>query len=312
MILSSTNFSLFFCSLRALAYRINQESGKVKGMKRVYLLPNVITAFGLACGLYVIFKVNMVEPGAGTYQVMLSSAFLLLVAALADFIDGFAARIFKVESEFGLMFDSLADTVSFGVAPSILLLKSLSLSQGTIISFYAVTGAMVFSLCGVLRLVRYSVKAVKTKTDLVEVSQKTGYFTGLPITGAAAAAIAANLFIHSPFLRQFVVLDLFQKAIILASLSILLGYLMVSRWKFPSLKMLQIRIPSFYLVLVTVATSIFLLYGILHFFSFVLAFVSWGYIIISFILSMIRIIAGKKSKTLEGFEREDDDFDELE
>lgn len=287
-------------------------SAKLSVMKKVKLLPNLITAFGLACGLYVIFKVNMIEPGSGTYEVMLTSALLLLVAASADFVDGVVARAFKVESEFGLMFDSLADTISFGVAPSVLMLKSLSLQQGSFLSFFAAVGAMTYSLCGVLRLVRYSVQAVKTKKDLVEVSSKTGYFTGLPITGAAAAAIAANLFLLSPVVRNYFPVDHFTRALILASISILLGYLMVSRWKFPSFKMLHIRIPSFHLALATVVFAIFILYGIFNYFSVVLTLLSWGYVIIAITLSLIRLIAGKRVKKLEGFEPSDDDLDEME
>ena len=95
-------------------------------MRKIYLIPNIITAFGLACGLFVIFKINMVEPGSGIYTVLNTSALLLLVAAFADLLDGAVARAFHAESEFGVMFDSLADAISFGVAPSVLLLKSLS------------------------------------------------------------------------------------------------------------------------------------------------------------------------------------------
>ena len=90
-------------------------------MKRVYLVPNLITAFSLACGLFVIFKVNMLEPGSGDYEVVYASALLLLLAAVADFLDGAVARAFHAESEFGFVFDSLADAISFGVAPSVAL-----------------------------------------------------------------------------------------------------------------------------------------------------------------------------------------------
>src|SRR3989344_7402038 len=132
-------------------------------MKRVYLVPNIITAFGLACGLFVIFKINMVEPGSGDYEVVRTSAILLFVAALADFVDGALARAIHAESEFGFVFDTLADAVSFGVAPSVLMLKALSLEQGTLLSFLSATGAMIYSLCGILRLVRFNVKASEAK-----------------------------------------------------------------------------------------------------------------------------------------------------
>ena len=280
-------------------------------MKRVYLVPNIITAFGLACGLFVIFKVNMVEPGYGDYEVVQTSAFLLLVAALADFIDGALARAIRAESEFGFVFDTLADAVSFGVAPSVLLLKTLSLQQNTLLSFFAATGAMVYSLCGILRLVRFNVKTAEAKGNAeLEAAQKKN-FTGLPIPAAAAAAVSANLFLLAPMVREWVELSNQNRSILLTSLMIFLGYLMVCRLKFPSLKMLHLKIPSFHLAFLTVVMAVFVLYGILYFFALILAIAAWGYILTALILSIIRMIAGKKSKTLEDFEPEPDDEDIL-
>lgn len=280
-------------------------------MKRVYIVPNIITAFGLACGLFVIFKVNMVEPGYGDYEVVQTSAFLLLVAALADFIDGALARAIRAESEFGFVFDTLADAVSFGVAPSVLLLKTLSLQQNTLLSFFAATGAMVYSLCGILRLVRFNVKTAEAKGNAeLEAAQKKN-FTGLPIPAAAAAAVSANLFLLAPMVREWVELSNQNRSILLTSLMIFLGYLMVCRLKFPSLKMLHLKIPSFHLAFLTVVMAVFVLYGILYFFALILAIAAWGYILTALILSIIRMIAGKKSKTLEDFEPEPDDEDIL-
>ncbi len=105
-------------------------------MKRVYLVPNIVTAFSLACGLFVIFKINMVEPGSGNYEVVRISVILLLIAGIADFIDGALARAIHAESEFGFVFDTLADAVSFGVAPAVLMLKTLTLEPGSFLSFF--------------------------------------------------------------------------------------------------------------------------------------------------------------------------------
>ena len=278
-------------------------------MKRVYVVPNIVTAFGLACGLFVIFKINMLEPGSGDYEVVRTSAILLLVAALADFIDGALARAIRAESEFGFVFDSLADAVSFGVAPSVLLLKTLSLQQGSLLSFCGAAGAMIYSLCGVLRLVRFSVKATEAKGNVELQADQKKNFTGLPIPAAAAAAVSANLFFLSPFIRKWIDLSNGDRAIILSCLMIVLGYLMVCRLKFPSLKVLHFRIPSFHLAFLSVVVAVFVLYGVLYFFAEVLAFFAWSYIILALILSVIRLIAGKKSKTLEDFEPEPDDFD---
>lgn len=278
-------------------------------MKRVYLVPNIITAFGLACGLFVIFKINMVEPGSGDYEVVRTSAILLLVAAIADFIDGALARAIHAESEFGFVFDTLADAVSFGVAPSVLMLKTLTLEQGSFLSFFGATGAMVYSLCGVLRLVRFNVKATEAKGNLeLQAAQKKN-FTGLPIPAAAAAAISANLLFLSPLFTKHVDYSNPDRAIALSCIMIVLGYLMVCRLKFPSLKMLHLKIPSFHLAFLAVVVAVFVLYGILYFFAEILALFSWSYVALALILSFIRLVAGKKSKTLEDFEPEPDDFD---
>lgn len=277
-------------------------------MKRqVYLIPNAITTFALACGLFVIFKANMVESSVSNYHVLYTSMLLLLVAALADVLDGAIARIIHAESEFGFMFDSLADAVSFGVAPSVLLLKSLSLEQGTGLSFFAVSGAMLYSICGVLRLVRFNVKATQAKGNAEELAAQKKNFTGLPIPAAAIAAVSANLFFSSPSVIKWLNLSESITPIILTSIMIVLGFFMVSRWKFPSLKTLHFRVPSFQLVLMTVILAIFVFYGILHFFPVMLFVISWGYILLAWILSIIRLIAGKKSKTLEDFEPDDED-----
>lgn len=282
----------------------------VKSMKRVYLVPNMITAFSLACGLFVIFKVNMIEPGAGDYEMVFISALLLLLAAVADFLDGAVARAFHAESEFGFVFDSLADAISFGVAPSVLLLKTLSLEQGTFLSFFSTTGAMIYSLCGVLRLVRFNVKAAEAKgNEELEKAQKK-HFTGLPIPAGAMAAISANLFFLSPIVRRWIDLSVIDRAGLLGSVMIVLGYLMVCRLKFPSLKSLHFRLPSFRWVFMAVVLAVFVLYGILYFFSLILAFVVWTYIFTALVLTLIRLIAGKKSKTLEEFEPEPDDFEQ--
>ncbi len=276
-------------------------------MKQIYLIPNILTAFALSCGLFIIFKVNMVEPGAGIFNVLNQSALILLVAAFADLLDGAIARAMRAESEFGFNFDSLADVVSFGVVPSVLLLKTLSLEPGTGLSFYAMLGCMLYSICGVLRLVRFNVRGTETKGKKEAMAADKKHFTGLPIPAAAIAAVSINLLFASPFFNEIFTLSPELKAILLTSIMIVLGYFMVSRWKFPSSKALHFRVPSFQLVFVTVILAIFVFYGILYFFPIMLAIVSWSYLLLGWTLSLIRIIAGKKSKTLADFEPEQED-----
>jgi len=277
-------------------------------MRQIYLIPNIITAFGLSCGLFVVFKVNLSMPGAGAYELLYSSALLLLLAAFADLLDGAVARIIRAESEFGVMFDSLADTISFGVAPSVLFLKSLNLEHASGLSFFAVVGAMLYTICGVLRLVRFNVRVQEVKKDKIAMLAHKKSFTGLPIPAAAAGAVSVNLFINSIFFKEwFAEMPHVAKTIVLTCVMIVIGYLMICKWKFPSLKTLHVRVPSFHLILFTVLLAIFILYGIFYYLPIVLMIGSVGYILTGCVLTIIRLIAGKKSKTLVDFEPESDD-----
>jgi CDP-diacylglycerol---serine O-phosphatidyltransferase len=276
-------------------------------MRRIYIVPNIITAFSLASGLFVIFKVNLSEPGMGAYKSLMTSTILLLLAAFADWIDGTVARLMHAESEFGFLFDSLSDAVTFGVAPSVLMLKSLSLERGTLLSFFAVIGAMVFSICGILRLVRYNVTMAAIKQLPKYKVKKFRHFIGLPIPAAALAIVGANLLFAYPKFQKWFPVNETAQALIMGSAALVLGYFMISHFKFPSAKFLHFRVPSFPLVFFAVIFAFFLLYGILYFFPITLTAVVWFYILTGWVIALIRILAGKKSKTLEDFEPFHDD-----
>ena len=279
-----------------------------KKLKKIALLPNVVTAFGLSCGLFVIFKMNMIGVGEVNSQVLKAVTGLLLLAAFADLLDGAIARAIKAESDFGGIFDSLADAISFGVAPSVIALKSLSILPGAQLSFLATTAAIIFSMCGVLRLVRFNVTALAAKSDVDLAKAQKKHFTGLPIPAAAAAAISLNLFLFSD--DVIIPLSHSAQAWILSIALILLGYCMISRWKFPSIKTLEIRVASFRVLFFTVLAAVLIFYGVLHYFSLIFLVLSWGYVCVAWTLAIIRKIAGRKSRTLEEFEPEPDDLED--
>ena len=276
-------------------------------MRKVSLLPNVITAFGLACGLFVVFRINVLEAEAVRFEVLRTSALIILIAALADLLDGAVARYFKGESEFGVHFDSLADAVTFGVAPPAIILKTLSDTPNPKLAFWAITAGMVYTICGILRLVRFSVKASLAKEKSMPDNATKKVFTGLPIPAAGIAALSANLLLASPEFKAWVQLTDTAETLILVAVMVGLGYFMVSSWKFPALKTFNIKVPSFQLVIATVVVAAFLLYGILHHFALVLVALSWAYLIIAWGLSLARLIAGRRVKVLEDFDFEDDD-----
>lgn len=276
-------------------------------MKKIHLLPNVITAFGLSCGLFVIFKMSMTGLGEANSQVLTATAGIMLLAVFADLLDGAIARAMKVESHFGGFFDSLADAITFGVGPSVIVLKAFSMEPGTQMSFLLTTSVMVYSVCGVLRLVRYNVTNLLVKENIEDLAIHKKNFTGLPIPAAAAAAVSANLFLISDAFGRMIVVRENTRAWMLICAMILLGYLMVCRWKFPSLKGLRLRVTSFQLVFLTVVTAVIIFYGILHQFSLIFFCLSWLYIVIGIILSLLRLASGKKLKTLEDYECEEEE-----
>lgn len=251
----------------------------------------------------------MAEVGNVSYQTIASVSAILLLAALADLLDGAVARAMKAESDFGGIFDSMADAISFGVAPSVIVLKSLSAPPGTEPSFFLTTAAMIFSVCGVLRLVRFNIDSMQEKGDqeLMNASKKN--FTGIPIPGGAAAAVSANLLLMSDEFKSFVTISDNARLWTMSIVLIFLGYLMVCRLKFPSMKTLRVRVASFRLVFLTVLLAVVFSYGLLHHFAVVFFSFSWAYVIIALVLSSIRLISGRKSKTLEDFEPEPDDLE---
>jgi len=222
------------------------------------------------------------------------------LAGIFDILDGAIARAMRATSDFGGIFDSMADAVSFGVAPSVIVMKSLSFQTGTFESFLITISALVFTVCGVMRLVRFSVN------DIQVVPKEN--FTGLPIPAAGGALISLNLFLVSSDLHTFMEVSQFSRLLILSFSMLLLGYLMVSRWKFLSPKRLHARVKSFQVVFFIVLLGAMLFYGLLNHFAVVFVLLSWCYILIALTLSIARLIAGKKSKTLEDFEPDPDQF----
>lgn len=274
--------------------------------RKIPLLPNIITAFGLSCGLFVIFRMTMTESGESDYQRLMTSVVLLMVAAFADLLDGFVARAMKAESEFGGIFDCLADAISFGVAPAVMILKTVSVASDRWFSYLITTAAMVYAVCGVLRLVRFAVAANQAKGDKEAEEAGKKHFTGLPIPAACAAAVSANLILVDPDVRHwFAPSQVTQVAFLFCAL-MLLGYLMISRWKFISVKALHMRAASFQIVLFTAMIAVLIFYGILQHFAVTLFILSWLYVLVALTLSVIRSIAGKRVQQLEDFEPEPD------
>ncbi|WP_447974165.1 CDP-diacylglycerol--serine O-phosphatidyltransferase [Nitrospira sp. Kam-Ns4a] len=181
----------------------------------VYLIPNLLTTGNLFCGLYsilAVFNANYV-----------AAAVAILVALVFDMLDGKSARWTNSTSQFGVEYDSLADLVSFGVAPG-LLIYSWALSAHGMAG-----GAVMFAFiaCGALRLARYNVMSATSESK---------YFTGLPIP--AAASVLATLVIFDHHILR---VGAEVKPLLILVMTLGLAFLMVSTIKYRSFKDLKFK-----------------------------------------------------------------------
>jgi CDP-diacylglycerol--serine O-phosphatidyltransferase len=181
-------------------------------VRGIHLLPNVFTAANLSLG----FASATLAVTDGPESLTMA-AWMIIGAWVMDACDGRVARWTRSVSEFGTEFDSLADLVSFGVAPALLLLRA-SLTAFGAAGFAA---ALAFVLAAALRLARFNVQARSP-------GQSSYFFTGCPIP--AAAVLVASLFVHDQRLAP--PLD----ARIYLGVTITLAVLMVSYVPYPSMK----------------------------------------------------------------------------
>ncbi len=203
----------------------------------IYLLPSILTTFGMFAGFYsIIASIN------GDFTL---AAISIMVAMLWDALDGRVARLTNTQSDFGAQYDSLADLVSFGVAPA-LLVYEWSLSDMGRVGWLA---AFIFLACADLRLARFNTQ--------IGVSDKR-YFQGLP-SPAAAGVIASMIWL------KFWKFEYFDFGIVSLSyyigigITIVCGLLMVSNVRYYSFKALDSKKASFRFLLVIVLSLIVLL-----------------------------------------------------
>src|ERR1043165_3520232 len=136
------------------------DSSKLK----IYFLPNLMTAGNLFCGFVALTKIVEADISAPDFNSVIRHAlFFILLACIFDLLDGRLARMGGSESPFGREFDSLADVVSFGVAPAFLVhrivLKDVFVGHPEIGWFLA----SVYVICGALRLARFNCLATRSE-----------------------------------------------------------------------------------------------------------------------------------------------------
>lgn len=177
--------------------------------KGIYLLPNLLTTAGLFSGFYAV-----VSSMNGHY---VAAAIAIFVAMIFDGLDGGVARLTNTQSAFGAEYDSMADMVSFGIAPGLVAYNWALNDMGK----FGWLAAFVYVACAALRLARFN-----TQVGIAD----NRYFQGLA-SPAAAGVIASIVWVGAEFK-----LNGHDYGVIFALLTAITGLLMVSNFKYKSLK----------------------------------------------------------------------------
>lgn len=233
--------------------RQNGEQVKVMGTKKpakgFYILPNLFTSAGLFAGFYAIMQARF-----GNYE---AACLAIYGAMVMDILDGRLARLTNTQSDFGSEYDSLADMVSFGVAPAMIMYEFALMTMER----YALLPAFIYVACAALRLARFNVSKVSDKK----------FFTGIPSPGAAAM-VASIIWVCIDYDFSPEGLE-----VVFAIVLVLLALAMVSNIKYRSFKDFEFRdkMPFVGLIVAILTISIiyldpplsFLLIGTIYFVS---------------------------------------------
>jgi len=230
---------------------MKKRRAKIRMEKGVYVLPNLFTTGNLFCGFWSIISVFQEKYFYGAVAIVLASVF--------DVLDGKVARLAGATSKFGIQYDSLADLVSFGIAPAVLAFSWALRPYGRFGWFAAFT----FVACGALRLARFNVMASAGETK---------YFKGLPIP-AAASMIALIILLYLRLVETGWVKD-----IVILVMIYVLAFLMVSNIRYFSFKELKLgrRKPFNIFIFVVLSMIVIVLEPVIVLFVVVLAYVFSG------------------------------------
>lgn len=150
----------------------------------MFVLPNLFTVSSIFCGFYALTLCAGEATPAHLYQ----AALAIFFGIFFDGFDGRVARLTKTQSQFGMELDSLADVISFGVAPGMLVWRWALQPMG----FWGIFIAFMFAACGALRLARFNVLAQNSSHG-----GASSFFVGLPIPLAAGVVISMVIAFHA-------------------------------------------------------------------------------------------------------------------
>lgn len=200
----------------------------------IYILPNLFTASGIFVGM-----ISVVKASKGEFE---TAAWLILLALIFDGLDGRIARLTNTTSKFGVEFDSLADIISFGVAPAMLLYFYIGGDYGR----FGILVSALYVIFGAIRLARFNVTTAHIDPSV---------FIGLPIP-AAAIFVASWVFLFHEY-------DQKEVGMLLLIMVLAVALLMVSNFRYPSFKKIDMKKPLVFktLIILTLIASLIYLFS---------------------------------------------------
>ena len=266
---------------------------------KIYLLPNLMTAGNLFCGFAATLKIvqgALLQGGDPDAAAALfhAAVWYILGACIFDLLDGRLARLGGHESPFGREFDSLADIVSFGLAPALMVYRIVLMDfprAGWVVAF-------VYLLCGALRLARFNCIAAAHGSAPNHSADKN--FRGFPIPAAAGLIASLTLFMLWWFGERDH--DIGRWKWVLPPLMLFLSFMMFSRVAYPSFKGVGWRstrsVPRFMII------SLVLIFTVMNY-EWMPALLFLSYLVYGFVRPWI-------SKAWQREIEEEDDADEIE
>lgn len=203
----------------------------MKNAKLIYILPNLFTASSIFVGV-----ISIVEASKGNF---VPASWLILLALVFDGLDGRVARMTNTTSQFGVEFDSLADIISFGIAPAMLLYFFIGNEFGR----FGILVSALYVIFGAIRLARFNISTAKTDPNV---------FIGLPIPTAAIFVSMWILLFHKYTLGDY--------AVVLLFLTLGIAVLMVSNFRYPSFKKVSLDKPMVFKTMIMLMLTASLLY----------------------------------------------------
>lgn len=247
--------------------RAEKQQPERRGLKKgLYLIPSLFTMANILMGFFAITGAlrGFQMIGLGTPEALARAAQLFDGAALFigwafvfDALDGRIARMTKTTTEIGVQFDSIADVVTFGIAPAVLAYAwgyGSAFREGTDLHNLGWFLSFMFLMCGAFRLARFNVQATRPRV-LAEGTPKVDKknFVGLPIPAAAALIAAIIHFAPKPIVQYGAERAQLYSALLMGLVAVL-GTLMVSTLRYSSFKSVGTRRRSTRMMILIIGT----------------------------------------------------------